>query len=609
MSDDPRQCLIDAFGRAIVAAFGDDFAGSDPVIRAASKPELGDFQCNAAMPLGKRIGRPPREVAQELLNAVDLGDLVESTDIAGPGFINIRLRNEALTTALTAMDGPNLGITPAPDPETVVIDMCGVNVAKQMHVGHLRSTIIGDAFARMFTRLGHDVHRENHLGDWGLPIAMVIQVLLDRGADFNTLTLSHLDSAYREAQSIARSDAAGIEAAHARHSGPHRVAELEAQNEGASEFRDRAGRTLVSLQQGDEVLVARWKSLIDITQAAMAEALDLLNVDMSSDDNRGESTYRDLLEGVISTFESGGFSRVDEGALVVDFPDRDRPLLIRKSDGGYLYATTDLAAIRVRTQNTRAMRCIYVVDARQRDHFRDVFDAARIVGWNQIDGDRVVELTHTGFGSVLGPDRKPLKTRSGDNVTLSSLLQEAIERGCTEVRNRSSQPTSQTHGLSDAELDRIGRAVGIGAIKYADLSNDLVKDYVFDLDRMVAFEGDTGPYLQYAHARIQSILRRASGDWSQASILVDTPQERDLTLALLAWNQTVRTAARVLEPHRIAAYLRELAERFNAFYQACRVLKADRDDVRDSRLRLCDLTGRVLADGLDLLGIESPDRM
>jgi arginyl-tRNA synthetase len=609
MAMDLEQELTDAFEKAIVAVAGTEYAGTDPAIRPASKPELGDFQCNVAMGLGKRIGRPPREVAAALVEAVDLAGLAEPPEVAGPGFINIRIDQGVLLDALTAMDTAELGVVPDEDHGIVVIDMCGINVAKQMHVGHLRSTIIGDAFARILGRLGHVVYRENHLGDWGLPIAMVLHELRRTGMNLATLNLTDLDTAYRTAQAASTADIKGLEVAVARQVGPHRIAELEEQNAGALAMRKTAGETLVSLQAGDADLVADWQSLIDVTLSAMTDSLEMLDIDMGPDNNRGESFYRDRLQDVLDWFQSHDLCCEDDGAMVVKFENRERPLIIRKSDGGFLYATTDLAAARCRTQETNATRCIYVVDSRQRDHFQDVFDAAVMAGWGTTPDGDTVQFSHTGFGSVLGSDRRPLKTRGGKNVTLASLLHEAVERGCAEVSARAEDPHAPTHGLDPDELEAIGRAVGIGAVKYADLGNDLVRDYVFDLDRMVAFEGDTGPYLQYAHARIRSIIRKAADDGAGADFQIDQPAERHLALILLKWNSVIHAAADSLEPHRIAAYARSLAEIFNAFYQACPVLKADNEAMRRSRLRLADLAGRVLRDALGALGIEAPDRM
>ena len=609
MSMDPETRLAMAFSAALKTVGGPAADGMNPAIRPSSKPAFGDFQCNAALGLAKKLGRPPHDVAQALIDAVDLAGLCEPPDIAGPGFINLRLVPEALSDAIEAMDAPMLGITPDSDSGVVVIDLCGVNVAKQMHVGHLRSTIIGDSLARILERLGHTVYRENHLGDWGLPIAMVLHELRAAGTNLDTLDLSTLDAAYRSAQATARADHAGLEAAQKRHCGPHHIAELEAQNEGAAKARRHAGETLVALQQGDASTRNDWQKLIDVTMSALQEASERLGVKIGPEHNFGESTYRDDLQEIIDHLTSQGVARKDDGALVVDMPKRKRPLLVRKSDGGFLYATTDLAAIRRRTQQRNAIRCIYAVDARQKDHFRDVFDAARIAGWGVNSDGHETTFHHAAFGSVLGPDKRPLKTRAGTSATLSGLLDEAIERGIREVTRRSQPDTSPTHNLSAAQLAEIGQAVGIGAIKYADLSGDAVKDYVFDMDRMVAFEGDTGPYLQYAHARICSILRKADSTGTGAPLLLNDPTERRLALGLLQYDGVVNGAAGTLQPHRIAGYLREIAEAFSAFYQACSVMQAESDQLKRSRLRLCDLVRRVLEDGLGLLGIEAPDRM
>lgn len=609
---DPSAALHERFSDAIVSVLGEEFREADPVIRATTNPEFGDFQVNAAMGLGKRLKRPPREVAEELLGAVNLEGLAEKPEIAGPGFINIRIQPAAMISALEAMDDDELGITPSTDTHPVVIDLCGVNVAKQLHVGHLRSTIIGDALGRMLERRGRTVLRENHLGDWGLPIAMVLHRLRIAGVDLDTLKLVDLDCAYRDGQLVTKRDDRGLAVVAERNIGSHRIAELEAQNSGAQEQRDAAAETLVALQQGDEELVADWHKLIDCTMRAVVDILQKLNVALGPEHNRGESFYRTHLPDIVDTFIERNLAEEDDGALVVRFPNRDRPMLIRKSNGGFLYATTDLAAIRHRVVDENADRLIYVVDARQRDHFKDVFDACRMAGWGTTPDGHDVDMVHIPFGSVLGVDKKPLKTRSGDNVSLASLLEEAITRGQTEVHRRAADENAPTHGFSKEQLDRIGEDVGIGAIKYADLSNDLVRDYVFDMDRMIAFEGDTGPYLQYAHARICSIIAKANenpADVAGAELVLDEPAERALALQLLRYGPTVGGAAKHLEPHRICTELHALAETFNGFYQQCPVRKAASDTLRRSRLRLCDLSRRVLADGLGLLGIEAIQTM
>ncbi len=612
-ASDPVVVIRAAFRAAIAQVLGPDFADADPVIRPSQNPEHGDFQVNGAMALGRRVGTDPRELADRIVAAVDLGAVAEPPQVAGPGFINVRLRPEALSLLLEGMDDERLGIPLDTDEHAIVIDMCSVNVAKQMHVGHLRSTIIGDALARVLERQGRTVYRENHLGDWGLPIAKVLHELRERGVDLESLTLDGLDRAYRDAQLAAKADPRGLEAARQWRAGPHRLAELEEQNAGADAAIEAAKTTLLRLQQGDPELDRDWHRLIDCTLGALDEALALLNVELRREHNRGESFYRDRLPGVIDAFCAAGIAEEDDGALVVRFPDRERPLLIRKSDGGFLYATTDLAAVRFRARELEADRVIYVVDARQRDHFRDLFDGVRLIGWHRLPHGTEAELVHIGFGSVLGPDKRPLKTRSGENVTLRSLLDEACARGTAEVEARAAVPGAPTHGLSEGELAAIGRAVGIGAIKYADLSTDLVRDYVFDLDRMIAFEGHTGPYLQYAHARVCSIFARAGIEPgaapADAPLMLGEAAEKQLALTLLRYGGVVADVARTLEPHRLCAYLYDLAGAYSTFYQACPVLKAPEAARRRSRLRLSDLVRRVLADGLGLLGIEAPRRM
>jgi arginyl-tRNA synthetase len=579
--------LIDAgLRRAIRAVLGDAAGDADPAVRPSQNPAFGDFQANAAMKLGAVAKMKPRDLAQRIVDAADLSAIAEPLEVAGPGFINVRLKPDALGAMLAAMEAHDLGVPSDDDPHPIVVDMCSVNVAKQMHVGHLRSTIIGDALARVFERRGRTVHRQNHLGDWGVPIAMVLHELRRRRADLAALTLEDLDRAYRDAQK-----GAGDEATVAA-----------------------AKQALVLLQRGDPELRRDWQKLIDCTLAALQEVLDVLGVRLRPADNRGESFYNDRLDDVVRELTRSGVAVLDQGALVIRFEGRERGMIVRKSDGGYLYATTDMAAVRFRVRELGADRIMYVVDARQRDHFRDLFDAARLAGWDRDEDGTPVELRHVAFGSVLGPDGTPLKTRSGENVTLKSLLDEACARGEAEVRARAADPSAPTHGRPDAELREIGRAVGVGAIKYADLSSDLVRDYVFDIDRMISFEGNTGPYLQYAHARICSIFARAGLDPESAAVagaaleLREAP-EKQLALRLLRYGAVVADVARSLEPHRLCTYLYDLAGEYSAFYQACPVLKAESSALRASRLRLCDLVRRVLADGLGLLGIEAPTRM
>lgn len=611
---DPVTLLEDAFRRAAALALGEEHAKVDPQVRPSQSPQFGDFQANLAMGLARQVGAKPRDVAARLAEAANplLKDMALPLEVAGPGFINVRLKPEAMGDLLARMSTADLGIESVHDPHPIVVDLCGVNVAKQMHVGHLRSTIIGDALARVFERQRRRVIRQNHLGDWGLQIAMVLHRLRESAVDLESLDIAELERAYRAAQADCRDDEAGLAAARRGYAGPHRLFELEAQNDGAATVMAGVKRTLLRLQQGDAEVVADWQRLIRVTMRSVYDTVAMLGVELDESSERGESFYRDRLEGVVNAFERAGLARHDDGAVVVPFPDRERPLLIRKSDGGYLYATTDLAAIHHRVQELGAGRVIYVVDARQRDHFRDVFDAVRLIGWDITPDGARAELIHVPFGAVLGEDRRPLKTRSGENVTLKELLTEAIERGTREVTARAADPAAPTHGLPASELQSIGRAVGIGAVKYADLSGDLARDYVFNFDRMIAFEGDTGPYIQYAHARVCSIFSRAGverSDLATAPLLIREPAERALALHLLRYGPVVRVVADSLEPHRLCTYLHDLAEAYSAFYQSCPVLRADDESIRRSRLRLCGLTRDVLRDGLNLLGIDAPERM
>ncbi len=574
-----------AFRDAIVAVLGDAHADADPLVRTSQNPDFGDYQSNAAMSLGKKVGEKPRDLAARIAQAVagPLEAVADPPEVAGPGFINVRLRAEAVGRMLAAMDEPALGVVADPDPAPIAIDLCGVNIAKQMHVGHLRSTIIGDTLARVLERCGRTVIRQNHLGDWGLTIAMVLHELRSAGTDLDTLTLDELDAAYRRAQQ-------------------------------KGEETEAARQVLIALQQGDEALHRDWQKIIDVTMQAVYESFDQLSVRIGAEHNAPESFYRDRLAPIVDEFLSSKLALEDQGAIIVRFDDRERPLIIRKSDGGFLYSTTDLAAVRYRVQELGAGRVIYVVDARQRDHFRDVFDAIRLIGWDRLPDGRRAELIHVPFGSVLGPDRKPLKTRSGENVPLTTLLDEAIERASREVITRAESPDAPTHGLPEAELRAIGKSVGIGAVKYADLSSDLVRDYVFNLDRMIVFEGNTGPYMQYAHARVCSIFARAGDDADDAILdasefVITEAAERRLALTLLRYPGVVADVAASLEPHRLCTYLFELANAYSSFYESCPVLKAGGEQVRRSRLRLCRLVRRVIADGLDLLGIDAPTRM
>lgn len=528
--------------------------GIDPELRPATKPQFGHFQCNAAMRLAKSEGKPPREIAQRIVDEVDLADLCEPPEVAGPGFINLRLKAEVLAAAAERVrTDESVGIVPVAEPQTVVIDYSAPNVAKSMHVGHLRTTIIGDAFRRVLTAVGHRVIAQNHIGDWGRQFGMLIEQILDEGIDPAELTLADADALYKRANAHFNEDA---------------------------EFAARARARVAVFQGGDEESLAIWRQLIEISKTGFNAAYDRLDVLLTDDDLAGESTYNDDLPVVCTELEERGVGVIDDGALCVFTDGFEAPLIVRKSDGGYGYATTDLAAIRRRVGELGADRIIYVTDVRQGGHFAQMFAAARKAGFLPDD----VTAEHIGYGMVLGKDGKPFKTRDGSAATLDSLL--------------------------DAAEAEAPHAIALAAIKYADLSSGLQKDYVFDAERMVQTTGDTGPYLQYAHARCCQVLRHADdqGITERQVTRVDEPAEQALAMALSRFGDVVADLARNLQPHKLCTYLFELATAYSVFYEQCPVLKSE-GEVRASRLGLCEATRNVLAKGLDLLGIEAPERM
>jgi arginyl-tRNA synthetase len=613
---DPLEVLSERFRAAIRAAFP-EAGDADPLITATKNPALGDFQSNAAMPLAKRAGVKPREAAAAIVAKLDVSGVAEPVgegSIAGPGFINIRLRAETLARLLGSLDTPELGIGPPAAAQTVVVDLCGVNLAKQMHVGHLRSSIIGDTLARVEARLGHRVVRQNHVGDWGLPIAMVTGKVQREAAagrlDLARLTLDDLDRLYRAAQRECEADERGLAAVRKYGLGPKAEAELGAQVEGAREATAAAKATLLKLQAHDPATFAVWKRIADVTMEACLATVARLNAVVLPEHSAGESSYAGELAGVVEDLLKRGIAEVHEGAVVVRLEDVGiaEPCLIRKSDGGYLYATTDMAAIRRRVQKLGADRVVYAVDARQSLHFKQVFAAATKAGYATKPGaSGPSHLEHAAFGTVLGEDGRPFKTRSGENVKLSDLIDEAVARASRVVAERSA-------GLPEEERAKIAGAVAVAALRYADLSSDRIKDYVFNFDRMLAFEGNTGPYLLYAVVRVKNIFRKAAekgvgGGWEGAPLLLEHAAEKTLALALLRYPAAVRGAAEFLEPHRLCQYLYELAGAFSSFYDACRVMDAESDGARKSRLRLSALAGRVLEDGLHLLGIPTLERM
>jgi arginyl-tRNA synthetase len=620
---DPVRLLNERFVAAIRAAFPElPPDAADPAITTSRNPKFGDYQCNAAMGLAKVVGKPPREVAMALIAKVDLADLAEPltpASIAGPGFINIALRGDVLAAVVASLDTPACGIPPGGVTGTVAVDLCGVNLAKQMHVGHLRSIIIGDCLARVLARLGGSVVRQNHVGDWGLPIAMVTDRLAKMtasGQDIARLDLDAIERVYRDAKRECDADEKGLAMVRKFNLGPKAEAELAAQVEGAREALASAKSTLVKLQSHDPATVAVWERIAKATMDECLAVCARLGADVRAEHSAGESSYAEELAGLVADLESRGVAEESDGALIVRLEGEAdggiaEPCLVRKSDGGFLYATTDLAGIRRRVHKLGASRLVYCVDARQGLHFKQVFAAARKAGYATVPAGRsgagsVARLEHAAFGMVLGDDGKPFKTRSGDNVKLSALLDEAAERAGAAVREKNPD-------LPEPERRAVAEAVGIAAIKYADLSSDRAKDYVFNFDRMLAFEGNTGPYLLYALVRMRSIRRKAVEKFgtppADAPLAIAAKEEKDLALVLVRYPGVVGQVAQTLEPHRLCQYLYELAGAFSVFFQNCPVLQAESDAARASRLRLCAVCERVMADGLNLLGIRALERM
>ena len=576
---DPSVVLSERFAGAL-ASLDEALRGADPVVRRSDR---ADYQVNGSMALAKRTGRPPRDLAQDLIDRVELADIAHPPEVAGPGFINVILQDAFLARALTeAAADPYLGVTKAATTETVVVDYSAPNVAKEMHVGHLRSTIIGDALVRVLEFVGHQVVRQNHIGDWGTPFGMLIEHLLSVGEAeaANELSVGDLGRFYQEAR-----------------------AEFDAN----PDFADRARRRVVALQAGDPQTLRLWKLLVDESSRYFTAVYGQLGVKLTPADQAGESMYNPMLAETMAELERLGLLVESDGALCVfppGFTTREGnplPLIVRKSDGGFGYDTTDLAAIRYRLRDLGATHVIYVVGAPQREHLEMIIETARLAGWLQTPA----RAEHVAFGSVLGDDRKMFRTRAGGSIRLVDLLDEAVERARQIVADRTA--------LSPDESAAVSEAVGIGAVKYADLSNDRVKDYVFDWDRMLDFQGNTGPYLQYAHTRVRSIFGQAEArgidvtDLGPASEFA--PAERSLALEILSFDGAVHATEASLAPHRLCTYLFDLATAFTDFYESCPVLRADTDEQRRSRLFLADLTARVLAQGLDLLGIAAPERM
>ena len=531
-----------------------DATGVDPQLRPATKAEFGHFQSNVALRLAKQRGSNPRQVAAELVENLDLDDLCLPVEIAGPGFLNFRIRPEALAQGVNLLAAdPALGVTLTSQPQTVVIDYSSPNVAKQMHIGHLRTTIIGDCFVRVLRALGDTVLPQNHIGDWGRQFGMLIEQINDEALDLDGLDLADAEQLYLRANARFDTDA---------------------------DFATRARARVVALQSGDPSTLATWKALIRLSLTGFNSTYDRLGVLLTNDDIAGESSYNDQLGPIADDLEARGIAVMDDGALVVFVDGFDAPAIIRNRAGGYGYDVTDIAAIKHRVNDLCANRLIYVTDARQRGHFELIFGVCRRAGYLPDS----VTAQHVGYGMVLGKDGRPFKTREGTAAYLNDLLDEAERLTTPEV--------------------------ALAAIKYADLSNQLQKDYIFDADRMTATTGDTGPYLQYAHARVTQILARAHAEglaWDGVTQISEVA-EIDLALALTGFGDVVAEVADQLTPHKLCLYLYDLAGKLSIFYEQCPVLRSD-GQVRASRLALCAATKAVLATGLDLLGIAAPDKM
>ncbi|MER6472800.1 arginine--tRNA ligase [Streptomyces collinus] len=583
LSDSVQQHLASALTATLPEA-----AGSDPLLRRSDR---ADFQANGILALAKKAKANPRELAVQVVSQVATDDVIADVEVSGPGFLNITIADRAITENLAARyadESGRLGVPHAEHAGTTVIDYAQPNVAKEMHVGHLRSAVIGDAVVQILEFTGEQVVRRHHIGDWGTQFGMLIQYLdehpheLDHKAAQVTgeEAMSNLDRLYKAARKLFDSD---------------------------EEFKTRARRRVVDLQAGEPKTLATWQKFVDESKIYFFSVFEKLDMEVRDPDIVGESGYNDMLAETCRLLEESGVAVRSEGALCVFFEDvkgpdgKPVPLIVQKSDGGYGYAATDLSAIRDRVFNLKANSIVYVVDARQSLHFKMVFETARRAGWLGDD----VKAFQLAFGTVLGKDGKPFKTREGETVKLEDLLDEAVERATAVVREK-----AEKVGLTEQEIVENGRYVGVGAVKYADLSTSAVRDYKFDLDQMVSLNGDTSVYLQYAYARIQSILRKA-GEARPAAHpeLALAPAERALGLHLDRFAETVLEVAASYEPHKLAAYLYQLATLLTSFYDQCPVLKAESPEQVENRLFLVDLTARTLHRGMALLGIRTPEKL
>ncbi|MDD5064537.1 MAG: arginine--tRNA ligase [Phycisphaerae bacterium] len=585
--------LEDRISAAMAAAVNQEDCRAQVCL--STDPKFGDYQVNGVMALAKQLKTNPRKLAEQIVAKLDIGDICEKPEIAGPGFINLRVKPEYVAAGLLEVnkDAKRLGIEKADKPKNIVVDFSGPNIAKQMHVGHLRSTILGDCVCRLLELEDHTVIRQNHIGDWGTQFGMLIAgiykwwegALVGKRTGVMPTHLHEFEDLYREAKQ---------------------------EYDTNEEFRSLSRAAIADLHAGDKTWLGRWQVLVKQSKEHYQQLYERLNVTLKEEHVRGESAYREDLPNVVADLKKVGLAKESDGAICVfpeGFKDKEGnplPVIIQKSDGAYLYATTDLAAIRYRVGELKADKIIYVTDARQQLHFEMVFAVARMAGWVKPE----TELVHVTFGSVLGENGKPLKTRSGENVKLKELLDEAVERAHKVVNEKNSE-------LSDDEKDKIAKAVGIGAVKYADYSNNRTSDYIFSFDKMLAMEGNTAPYMQYAYARIKSIVRKApekgvdvGGERVKLDkLILGESAELDLAKHLVRYSEAIEAAAIDYRPNYLTSYLYELAQKFSVFYTNCPVLVAGSDKT-PTRLLLCDLTAKTIRHGLsNLLGIEVVDQM
>lgn len=574
-----QSILSDKIKQAMIAAGADK--SCDALVRQSGKPQFGDYQANGIMAAAKKMNLPPREFAQNVLANAHLSDIAEKLEIAGPGFINIFLNPDWIAKQIShTLSQPNLGVQTA-DTQTVVIDYSSPNVAKEMHVGHLRSTIIGDAVARTLEFLGHKVIRANHVGDWGTQFGMLIAYLEKmQNEHASEMELQDLEAFYREAKKHYDED---------------------------EKFAEKARNYVVKLQGGDEYCRSMWKRLVDITMQQNQHNYDRLNVTLTEKDVMGESLYNPMLPGIVEDLKKQGLAVEDEGALVVyldEFKNKEgEPMgvIVQKKDGGFLYTTTDIAAAKYRYETLKADRALVFSDTRQSQHMQQAWLITRKAGYVPDS----FSLEHKNFGMMLGKDGKPFKTRTGGTVKLADLLDEAIERATILINEKS-------NNLSDTEKVAVAEAVGIGSVKYADLSKNRTTDYVFDWDNMLSFEGNTAPYMQYAYTRIRSIFNKTQVDLTAlyaAPLMLVDEKERLLAIKLLQFEEAVQTVGREGTPHILCSYLYELAGTFSSFYEHCPILNSEDETIKSSRLKLALLTERTLKQGLDLLGIKTVEKM